>query len=129
MNTTSIEFTKRTEEKTTFVLDRTIYLRSNWGTLYMVSPTMTLHLINIYDHGTGQPTSSLMQVKTAKDAAVEPLSKWLNGTEKMEEMPAEEFWALWYKGVGLVCKANELYANHIGADVEMVTLKIQEHEQ
>lgn len=129
MQTKSIEFTKRTEEKTTFVLDRTIYLRSYYGTLYMVSPTIVLHLINTFDTASGQPKSTLIQVKTEKDAAVEPLAKWLNKTERMEEMEAEEFWTLWYKAVGLVCKANETYANVIGKDVDMVTLKIQEHEQ
>jgi hypothetical protein len=126
MQTKEIIFTKRAEEKTTFTLDRTIYLRSYWGTLYMVSPNMVLHLINTFDAATGQPKSTLVQVRTEPEAAVEPISKWLNGTERMEEMPADEFWALWYKAVGLVCKANEEYGNQMGLDTELVTLKINE---
>lgn len=126
MQTKEIEFTKRTEEKVVFTLDRTIYLRGYYGGLYMVSPTLTLHLINSYEPSNGQPKSTLMQVKTEANAATEVITKWLNGTEKLEEMPADEFWALWYKGVGLICKANELYSNHIGAEAELVNLKIKE---
>ena len=122
MQKREVQITKKMEEAITYTIDRPIYLKTYWGVYYMVTPTHTLHIIGAAREGE-RLTDVLVNIKTTDNGSIEVLSKWLNGTERMEEIGATEFWEAWGKAMQLVVEVNEERFKELGKEMDKLVIK------